>query len=325
MKSSLITFFIVAVAAASSDYFQEWNDWKSTYSKTYDTPAEEYERQMIWTANKKYVLEHNSKINVGFMLEMNAFADMTVEEFSKTYNGYRPSSDRSFSSSNRTRLYTPSGAKLPATVDWRDKGIVTGIKNQGKCGSCWAFSATGSLEGQHANKTGHLVSLSEQNLVDCEREDDGCKGGTMIHAFEYIKKNGGIDTEESYPYVAKNEKCHFKKDDVGATVTGYVKIKKESCQDLKDAVANVGPISVAMDASHISFQLYNKGIYDPKKCSKTKLDHGVLVVGYGSENGVEYWIVKNSWGRSWGMEGYFKIASKGDECGLCTSASYPTV
>jgi len=216
-------------------------------------------------------------------------------------------------------------------VDWREKGYVTPVKNQERCGSCWAFSTTGSLEGQHFKKTQKLVSLSEQNLIDCSKKEGnkGCQGGLMDNAFKYIIKNKGIDTEQSYPYTGQNGfRCKFNEANVGATVSSFVDVKRGSESALAQAIAEIGPISVAMDAGHESFQHYRTGIYTERKCSSVKLDHGVLAVGYGSdaETSGNYWIVKNSWGTMWGDKGYFKLA-KDDKnmCGLATQPSYPVV
>ena len=326
MVSFTSSFLVVLLLGIASglDETQEWRLWKAKYSKSYGSVDEESKRLSIWLKNKAYVTEHNS-METSFELEMNQFADMTSDEFVSIYNGYLGEERNT----NATDLYhKTSGAALPSSVDWRKEGLVTEVKDQGKCGSCWAFSTTGSLEGAHAKKTSKLVSLSEQNLIDCDKKDKGCKGGLMTTAFKYIEENGGIDTEASYPYKGKSEikeRCKFKKADIGATVSRHISIKMLDCVALKEAVGTIGPISAAMDASHSSFQLYKRGIYEPKKCSESQLDHGILVVGYGSLEGEEYWLVKNSWGKKWGMEGYFMIAAKNNLCGICTSACYPVV
>lgn len=292
--------------------------------KQYSDELEELRRHTIWQANKKFIDEHNANSEkFGYVLEMNKFGDLDPAEFASIYNGYRGRP-----TTNTTATFVATGASLPDQVDWRTKGCVTGVKNQGQCGSCWAFSATGSLEGQHQLKTGQLVSLSEQNLVDCSDSygNHGCQGGLMDNAFRYIEHNNGIDTEASYPYLARNERCRFNPSNVGATDTGYVDIARDDENALQEASATIGPISVAIDAGHSSFQMYRRGVYYEPSCSSTRLDHGVLVVGYGTYNGEPYWLVKNSWGTEWGMEGYIMMSrNRNNNCGIATQASYPKV
>ncbi|KAK3598000.1 hypothetical protein CHS0354_042353 [Potamilus streckersoni] len=300
MFRMLVLAVLVALSVAGPinlDLNNEWELFKTTYKKNY-AQEENLMRRIIWEKNLKYVQQHNIEADRGvhtFWLGMNEYADMTSEEFVSTMNGHRVNATKTFQCG---KFIPPSHVELsdlPVTVDWRKEGYVTEVKNQGQCGSCWAFSSTGSLEGQHFKKTGKLVSLSEQNLVDCSKSEgnDGCQGGLMDQAFDYIIQNNGIDTEESYPYTAKNGVCKFKSADIGATEVSCMEIEHGSESDLKMAVATIGPISVGVDASRLSFQLYKSGVYLESACSSTNLDHGVLAVGYGLAGCLEYWLVKN--------------------------------
>jgi cathepsin L len=307
----------------------EFNTFKMDFNRKYMTPAEEAKRLAIFTANLQFILSHNQRFAmdvVTFEVGVNQFADMTNEEFVKVANGYRIPTEVD---TNATTYLSPNFGALPASVDWRPLGYVTPVKDQGQCGSCWSFSATGSLEGQHFKKTNQLVSLSEQNLVDCSGKygNMGCNGGWPYQAYNYIKDNKGIDTEASYKYEAIDDKCRYNAANSGATCTGYVSIQTGSEAKLQDAVANIGPISVAIDASHMSFQLYKKGMYIEPMCSTTRLDHAVLAVGYGTTtDGQDFWTVKNSWAESWGDKGYIQMArNHKNMCGIATSACYPLV
>lgn len=329
MKLIVVALCIGVVLSAPVDRMLdgEWELYKSTFSKNYDQ-HEHLLRRLIWEDNVRYIQQHNVAADRGeytYWLGVNAYADMATDEFVRVMNGYQMPTNRT---PGATFLPPSNIGALPDTVDWRKQGFVTPVKNQGQCGSCWAFSATGSLEGQTFKKTGKLVSLSEQNLVDCStpQGDHGCQGGLMDNAFRYIEMNKGIDTEASYPYQAVNGACRFKRSDVGATDVGYTDIERGSEMALQTAVATVGPISVAIDAGHRSFQLYKSGIYTEPMCSSVQLDHGVLAVGYGTQSSQDYWLVKNSWGTSWGMEGYIMMSrNKNNECGIATMSSYPRV
>lgn len=325
----LFTLALVASTQARFLFQQEWTQWKEYYGKCYDEVEEEAARQQIWQENFLYVTQHNYEAAQGnhtFTVDMNEFADLTTEEWSGMLLGTRarPSAE-SFCDSTYVR--DPFNLALPKKVNWSHKGYVTPVKDQKQCGSCWAFSATGSLEGQHFKKTQKLVSLSEQNLVDCSHPEgnEGCQGGLMDNAFKYISTHG-IESEEAYPYMAKQETCTYDKEKVAATLTGCVDIPEGSETHLQDAAAKIGPISVGIDANHKSFQLYSEGVYYEQACSQTRLDHGVLVVGYGADDDKEYWTVKNSWGTKWGMSGYIHMSrNKENNCGIASQASYPIV
>ncbi|KAG1702416.1 Cathepsin L [Nymphon striatum] len=314
LKLAIVAAFVALTYASVTidrKELEAWNSFKATYGKTHSSFREEMKKMDVFVSNLRFVKEHQAKYAAGevsYNVDINEYADMTTEEFVGIMNGYKMSNQTSEGST----FLAPTGIELPKTVDWTKKGYVTAVKNQGQCGSCWSFSATGSLEGQHFKKTGKLVSLSEQNICDCSRSfgNNGCEGGLMDNAFRYIKSNKGVDTEKSYPYTAEDGTCHFKKQDIGATDSGFVDIASGDEKALQKAVATVGPISVAIDASHISFQLYSEGVYNEPECSSTALDHGVLAVGYGSDNGKDYWLVKNSWGPGWGVSGYIKMTRK---------------
>ncbi|XP_077488509.1 cathepsin L-like peptidase [Amblyomma americanum] len=332
MDLLLILLGALAIACSAEDQGlqAEWKDFKAKYGRQYKSAAEEEEKYKIFAANMKYIQDHNVKFTNGqttFKLGINKFADMSHREFVKKMTCFRGNRTGSGGSA-----YLPPAnlnySHLPHTVDWRTEGAVTPVKDQDGCGACWAFSATGSLEGQYFRKTRNLVPLSEQNLVDCSSEyhNSGCSGGRADNAFDYIKANGGIDTEESYPYVAQDQDCSFKQEDVGATCTGYMGLEAGSEDALKYAVATVGPVSVAIDARSESFKHYTGGVYDEPECTTTYLTHAVLVVGYGSKDGEKYWLVKNSWGEDWGLNGYaFMSRDKDNQCGIASFAVYPLV
>jgi len=212
-------------------------------------------------------------------------------------------------------------------VNWNNKGAVTPVKNQGQCGSCWSFSATGSMEGEKFIKQGSLTSLSEQNLIDCSTSqgNQGCNGGLMDSAFKYVIAKHGIDTEASYRYTATGPNaCKYSAANIGDTISSYKDVTRGSESALQSAV-DVQPVSVAIDAGHNSFQLYKSGVYYESACSATQLDHGVLAVGYGTDNsGTAYWLVKNSWGTGWGMSGFIQMSKgRNNNCGIATMASTP--
>lgn len=298
-----------------------WTLWKhfqtleGPTSSSYLTSDEHDKRYGIFKDNMEMAREFNKKGEYSFKLGVTAFADLTEDEF-KAYiqkaNGYKPKSKLS------RELFSAGDATAPATKDWVADGAVTPIKNQGQCGSCWSFSTTGSIEGQNFLKHNKLSSFSEQELVDCSKGDNqGCEGGQMDAAFTWIETNG-LCYESAYPYTGTDDTCKESSCTAEVKVTSFVDIAEGNTDDLKTAVGTVGPVSVAVNANTF-WQLYSGGIFD-HMCNKNKLDHGVLAVGYGTN----YWKVKNSWGESWGEEGYIRL-TEGNTCGIAQDASYPVV
>ncbi|KAJ0054913.1 hypothetical protein NL108_007096, partial [Boleophthalmus pectinirostris] len=253
---------------------------------------EELGRRRIWENNLELINVHNLETSLGlhsFDMGINHFGDLTMEEIGNL-TGLKVPADLERGPFNLNVV----NVSLPASVDWRKKGLVTEVKTQGSCGSCWAFSAVGALEGQLKKSTGVLMSLSTQNLLDCSNKygNRGCEGGFMSNAFKYVIKNEGIAADNSYPYHGKRSHCKYNPDYRAANCTGYTFLPKGDEHALKVAVATIGPVSVAIDASRPKFVFYKNGVYKDKSCSHS-VNHGMLVVGYGTEDGQEYWLLKN--------------------------------
>ncbi|CAN6482417.1 unnamed protein product [Victoria cruziana] len=303
-----------------------YESWMARHGKAYNDLAEKDKRFEAFKDNLHFIDEHNSG-NHSYKLGLNRFADLTNEEYRNMYLGTKMSPNRRNSKLAGKRYTVKEGEELPDQVDWREKGAVTDVKDQGSCGSCWAFSTIAAVEGINQIVTEDLVSLSEQELVDCDTSyNQGCNGGLMDYAFQFIINNGGIDSEEDYPYKARDGTCdQYRKNARVVTIDDYEDVPENDESALMKAVANQ-PVSVAIEAGGRTFQLYDSGIFTGT-CG-TELDHGVAAVGYGTENGVDYWIVKNSWGYSWGEKGYIRMqrnvpAAPTGKCGIAMEASYP--
>ena len=302
-------------------YIDKFNIYLEEYDKSYNT-SEYWTRYYIFEKNYDYIYVHNAK-NKTYQLGINNFTDVSKEEFKSIYlTGLKKTNVPI-----EKEYHKYDNSHIPNSIDWRADSLVTNVKDQGQCGSCWAFSAVGTMEGQHAKKK-NLVSLSEQNLIDCSFNfgNEGCGGGWPSDAMDYVIKNDGLDTEDTYKYEAEDDSCRYNKTDSGATISKVIYVPPNNMTLLYHSIATIGPISVAIDAEG-DFQMYSSGIYETTECSNEYLDHAVLVVGYGvSSKGKKYYIVKNSWGSDWGMNGYiYYSADIENMCGIENNATYPKV
>jgi len=312
-----------------------FESWHKQFGRNYASEIQEAQKYSVWMENLWKIADYNSR-DLTFKLRLNQFGDLTEEEFRLQVHGTTgsciPSKDK-LKTLQSVKSQTPVArepVQLPASVDWTTQGVVTPVKNQGDCGSCWAFSTTGSLECDYAIKTGSLTSLSEQQLVDCSSSygNDGCNGGWYYYAWEYAAKEGGLCTEAAYPYTGvqgtcKQTSCGTKYD----APASYTKVTADDETALETAAA-AGCVSVAIEADQFAFQYYSSGILTGT-CG-TAIDHAVLVVGYGAQGGQDYWKVKNSWGTSWGEAGYVLICrdcnknGNEGECGIDMYPAFPT-
>ena len=302
-------------------HFEHFNTWLQKFKPAYVDDVEEVAKRFkVFSDNLDYIREVNAQ-KKSFYLGLTGLTDLTVEEYKQKY--LNPSLKTQLRQSRKNlSAFSHANVTAGSSVDWRQKGAVTPVKNQQQCGSCWAFSSTGSMEGINFIETGKLISLSEQQLVDCDKVDMGCNGGIMDNAFKYVMSNGGIDTEDDYAYTAQTGTCNTEKQSHHVvTISGYEDVPVNSKDDLQKAIT-AQPVSIAIEADHASFQNYAGGVFSAD-CGN-QLDHGVLAVGYDTTGDEPFWIVKNSWGSSWGMEGYIKLSmTAGGETGQCGILEHP--
>lgn len=329
LRGNSVEFNLDKLIGEDRFHWQAFTTFQERFHKRYDSLQELETRFSIFKTNYLTILNHNSDFTQNFTMGVNQFTDLTPEEFKSTYVGGL----RSVVGSYGCKSFSTSAIDAPSSIDWRTKGAVTSVKDQGQCGSCWTFSATGAIEGAWAISKGQLVDLSEQELVDCATGlsygSHGCNGGQMDGAFKFVIENGQCSLA-SYQYVSGTTKTggSCQKCSPVTHISSCSDVKPNDQISLKGAVAKQ-PVAIAIEADTRYFQSYSGGILTSSSCG-TNLDHGVLIVGYGTENGVDYWLVKNSWGTSWGENGYVKIARSSSTndpgiCGISMEASFPTV
>eukprot|EP00698_Gefionella_okellyi_P005102 TRINITY_DN14685_c0_g1_i1.p1 TRINITY_DN14685_c0_g1~~TRINITY_DN14685_c0_g1_i1.p1 ORF type:complete len:320 (-),score=62.27 TRINITY_DN14685_c0_g1_i1:123-1082(-) len=292
--------------SASADVLKQFRSFVDAHGKTYK--GREFEHRLsVFAKNIERVAELNKMDTATHKL--NKFADLTAEEFAALYLSPMKANKHSF----------PQLERVPQTNqtswDWVPKGAVTAVKDQGQCGSCWAFSTTGNIEGQWQLAGHSLISLSEQQLVDCDKVDQGCNGGLPSDAYQYIIKTGGVEAESSYKYTAEDGVCKFKASSVVAKISSWNAVSKDE-STIADVLVSTGPLSIGINAQYMQF--YDHGISNPHSCDPKALDHGVLITGFGVEGSTDFWSIKNSWGADWGEKGYYRIIRGVGKCGLNT-------
>ena len=320
-----------SLLSSVSDEDNEWkqfSNFQERFSKRYETIKELEDRFYIFSSNLHNIVLHNLDHTQNFTMGVNQFTDLTPEEFKAKYvNGMK-----TVVGSYGCKSFASEASGAPDSIDWRENDAVTSVKDQGQCGSCWTFSATGAIEGAWAVSKGELIDLSEEQLVECatgmQYGSHGCSGGQMQGAFKYVIEHGQCALS-AYPYTSGNgQSGSCQSCQPVAHVSSCSDVKPNDQISLKAAVAQQ-PVAIAISADTKLFQSYSSGVITSSSCY-TSLDHGVLIVGYGTENGIDYWNVKNSWGTSWGDKGYVKIArsdSTNDAgiCGISMDPSFPSV
>ncbi|XP_054166568.1 procathepsin L-like [Oppia nitens] len=313
----------IAVPVPQQEIESQWKLFKQQFrsgSDLYTTEEDEAYRRTIFEDTYRQIVRHNNEADQGlhtYWMGINQFSDLTTKEWERQWLS-------SIITSNVSSESIEFNGDLPSSVDWRNKGLVAPIKNQGQCGSCWAFAAVAAVEGQYAKKHGHIQTLSEQNIVDCNHQTDCQRGGNSEMAYNTITREGGIESEQDYPYTSGRTQrvgtCRFQRALSKANIQRFSSTSGET--GIQQAVANVGPITVYIDASGNGFRNYRSGVYSGP-CSSTQLNHAVTAIGYGTEGSQPYYIIRNSWDTTWGDRGYVKIYRGRNTCGVATEGTWP--
>ena len=318
--NKFILALLIALVACDIDVdaimFQQFQRFIKKYHKKYSSVNEFLARYEVFKRNTLTTFQENNSYKTG----ITKFSDLTFQEFSKIYLNLNYDA---MAVANFNPYIVKVSNAAPDAFDWRDKGYVSPVKDQGSCGSCWAFSTVANLEGQYYKGKGKMVTLSEQMLVDCDTYDSACNGGLMENTFTWLKENGGIMTDADYPYAGYKQTCKSDPSKyVDMTITGYKKLGSSSStwdpvdeDEIKEFLYETGPLAVALNANTLQF--YTGGIVDSSSwiCSTSGINHAVTLVGYGVDT-KDYWIVRNSWGKNWGEDGYFRIARGKATCGV---------
>ncbi|XP_029368247.1 cathepsin F [Echeneis naucrates] len=303
----------------SVELLGHFKEFMVKFNKVYSSQEETDRRLQIFHENLKMANKLQALDQGSAEYGVTKFSDLTEEEFRSTYLNPLLSQ---WTLQRHMKQAPPARGPAPASWDWRDHGAVSPVKNQGMCGSCWAFSVTGNIEGQWFLKNGKLLSLSEQELVDCDGVDQACRGGLPSNAYEAIEKLGGLETETDYSYTGQKQTCDFATNKVAAYINSSMELSKDE-KEIAAWLAENGPVSVALNA--FAMQFYKRGVSHPFKifCNPWMIDHAVLLVGYGERKGIPFWAIKNSWGEDYGEQGYYYLYRGSNACGInkmCSSA-----
>lgn len=316
MKSVVITA-VVASVVASGPVTEQFEEFKKTFDKQYKDADEELSRFKIFVRNMEAATKMNTLDSGAEYGHMSPLADVSEEEFASMNNlpvTTEVLRQHQESAEKHKKSYALELPRLPPSFDWREKGAVTDIKNQARCGSCWAFATVANIEGQNFIVNGELLSLSEQELVDCDTNDNGCNGGLPSNAYkDLISENMGLELEKDYEYTARGQSCRVKSSLEKVFLSNWISISSIE-DEMAAALMKYGPLAIGINAGPM--QLYMGGIADPFFCNPRALDHGVALVAFGNEKGKDFWAIRNSWGSRWGEKGYYRIVRGKGKCGL---------